>query len=119
MKLKFFYLAKKLAEFSNHAEQHLGAVITKGNRLVSVGWNKNQTHPRSKSHFKKLHAELAAIIKARQNLRGCSIYIYRETKNGNMALSFPCPSCYSAIKEAEIKRIFYSDATGYKYQRVI
>ena len=113
MKVKFFQIAKAASKHSDHPAHQLGAVIVKGNKIISVGFNKNKTHTKSNHAWKRLHAELCAIIKAKQDLTGSSIYVYRETKNGNLGLSRPCPSCMEAIQEAGINKIYYTTDTGY------
>ncbi len=118
MKMKFFTLAKKLSYHSDHTQHRHGSVITRRNKIVSVGYNKNRTSPRSPHKWNRLHAETVAIINAKEDLNGCEIYIYRETKHGDPAMSRPCPSCYSQIKEAGIKKIYYSVDGSFKEEIV-
>ena len=113
MKNRFFDVAKAASKHSDHPAHKLGAVIVKGNKIISVGFNKNKTHTKSNHAWKRLHAEICAIIKAKQDLTGCSIYVYRETKNGALGLSKPCPSCFAAIKESGIKTMFYTTEHGF------
>jgi len=113
MKIKFFEVAKSISKHSDHPHHKLGAVISRGNRVISLGFNKNKTHTKSNHSWKRLHAEISAIIKARQDVTSCHIYIYRETKDGQMAMARPCRSCMEAIKEAGIKKIFYSSTNGF------
>jgi dCMP deaminase len=118
MKIKFFQVAKAASKHSDHPAHQLGAVIVKGNKIISVGFNKNKTHTKSNHAWKRLHAELCAIIKAKQDLTGSSIYVYRETKNGNLGLSRPCASCMEAIKEAGINKIYYTTETGFFEEKI-
>lgn len=113
MKVKFFDIAKSISKHSDHPHHKLGAVISKGNRVISLGFNKNKTHTRSNHNWKRLHAEISAIIKAKQDITNCYIYIYRETKDGQIAMARPCCSCMQAIKEAGIKKIFYTSSEGF------
>lgn len=113
MKLKFFEIAKAASKHSDHPAHKLGAVIVKGNKIISVGFNKNKTHTKSNHAWKRLHAEISAILKAKQDLTGCSIYVYRETKNGDLGIAKPCSSCSAAIKETGIKKIYYTIQTGF------
>lgn len=114
MKQKHFQLAKKLSAFSDHPQHKLGAVITRGNRVISLGFNKNTTHTRSPHRWNRLHAEIAAIIRSKESLDGAEIYVYRETKMGNLGLARPCESCFGMIREVGIKKIYFSSETGYK-----
>lgn len=116
--MRFFSLAREVSKLSNYHTHKLAAIIVKGNRIVSIGINDQKTHPKSDTRFNKLHAELAAIIRSRTDLRGASIYVYREQKNGEIGCSFPCSACYEAIRSAGIKRIYYSDYDSYKMEKV-
>lgn len=113
MKQKFFDLAKTIAKHSDHPNHQLGAVITKKNKIISFGFNKNKTHTRSNHEWKRLHAEISAIIKSKQDLIGSEIYVYRETKLGTLGMARPCSSCMAAIKEAGIKKMYYTTSTGF------
>jgi dCMP deaminase len=113
MKNKYFQLARNISKHSDHPVHQLGAVIVRGNRIISLGFNKNKTHTKSNHAWKRLHAEICAIIKSKEDLTGCTIYVYRETKLGNLGMARPCQSCMIAIQEAGIKKICYSTETGY------
>lgn len=118
MKLRFFELAKRASAHSNHPDHPMGSVIVRGNKVISIGFNSCKTHTRSTHPFKGTHAELSAILKAREDVRGCSIYIYRATKNGNLGLAKPCQWCQTMLKEAGITTWYYSDVGGYKEEKV-
>jgi tRNA(Arg) A34 adenosine deaminase TadA len=86
----------------------------KGN-LLSTGTNSyTKTHPMQKQYATRcgeplkqyLHAEIAALVKARGE--PYEIYIERTAKNGGTALAKPCPICEMAIKEAGIKVVRYT-----------
>jgi deoxycytidylate deaminase len=116
MKNKFFQLARNISKHSDHPAHQLGAFIVKGNRIISLGFNKNKTHTKSNHAWKRLHAEICAIIKTKEDLTGCTIYVYRETKLGNLGMARPCPTCLAAIQEVGIKKICYSTENGYKQE---
>jgi deoxycytidylate deaminase len=118
MKSKFFQLARNISKHSDHPAHQLGAVIVRGNRIISLGFNKNKTHTKSNHAWKRLHAEICAIIKTKEDLTGCTIYVYRETKLGNLGMARPCPSCLAAIQESGIKRICYTTENGYVQETV-
>ena len=100
-------LAIKESKKSNHRYK-LGAVIAKGNKVLSKACNIIKTHPRYGSGtYQQLHAEGNAIYKALRkglDLRGTTIYIYRQNNN----LAKPCSCCVNHIKAAGIKNIVYS-----------
>ena len=123
--MKFFKLAKEISKTSNHPRISIGAVITDKNTVISCGTNMHKTHPIQKKYneFNKklddkchhfIHAEISAIIHAgTTNLDGCSIYVYREDKNRNIAMCRPCPACFNFIKSVGIKKIYYTTPDGF------
>lgn len=119
MKSKFFKLAKKLSEKSDHHSHHLGCVIVNKNSVISVGFNQLKTHSKSPHKYKMLHAEISALLgNTYRELKGCTAYIYREHRSGEKALAKPCPSCEIALKEAGIKKVCYTTEEGYKEERL-
>ena len=60
-----------------------------------------------------IHAEMNALMKCKHiNIKGATIYIYRELKDGSLGNCFPCPACQRRIITAGIKRIVYTDYDG-------
>jgi len=99
--------AIKESEKSKHRFK-LGAVIARGNRVLTKAHNSRKTHPRfGVGDYNTLHAEAYAIYKAVRrgiDLRGTTIYVYR--KNNNLAK--PCPCCMGLIHKYGIKEVVYS-----------
>jgi deoxycytidylate deaminase len=118
MNIKFFDLAKKVSKLSNHHHHKIGSVIVRGSKIVSVGTNNIKTHPKSTHPHFSLHSEMAAVLLAKQDLYGCEIYVYRETKDGIPAISRPCTYCFPFIKEAGLKEVHYSINGDYKTEKV-
>jgi dCMP deaminase len=98
---------------SKESEQtfKVGAVIYKGNRVVSIGFNKMKSHPKlaNSDRYYALHAEMSAILNAKQDLTGCVMFVYREFANQKPAISRPCKNCLPVIIESGIKAVYYSD----------
>lgn len=123
MKMKFFSLAKSASKMAKipglPIGKTVGAVIVYCGMVVAVGYNRmDKTHPKAKTKFNTIHAEFDAIQKARarlspSKLASCHLYVYRETSNGEPALSRPCAGCLEAIKNAGITKIFYSVTGGF------
>lgn len=112
---------------SNHPRFKVGAVIVQRNKLISAGANQNKSHPIQKRYDRErnfkthhnCHAEVRAILNSRSSsLAGCTLYCYRETKNGNLACSRPCPSCLKMIKDYGIKTICYTTVKGF-YREIL
>lgn len=119
MKLRYFELAKRLTTFSDHHQHSIGSVIVKKNKVISVGYNSIKTHTRSPHAFKSTHSEFKACWGvAPEELKGASIYIYRQLKDGSLGLARPCPSCYSFLKSVGIKTIYYTDYDNYKMEKL-
>ena len=105
------------AKLSDH-QFKLGAAITKGKRVISIGANQSKkTHPifiqRNKynTYCIKIHAEVACILKARQDIRGCKIFVARVNNHG-LSMAMPCILCRGFIKESGIREIIYTDLQG-------
>ncbi len=93
----------------------IGAVIFKGNRIISYGHNKKgicgKIHPKYRSKYDSAHAEQQAIINCKnwEKLKGTSILILRVTRSGFLSMSYPCENCMETIKYVGIKEIYYSN----------
>ncbi len=112
--LKHIGRALMISERSDHVKWNLGAVIAKGNRVISAQPNKFRNHPFIDHDNATVHAEVAAIKAAgNKDLRGTTIYVARTPKNGEvMALARPCKNCMQAIAEAGIKELVYTNELG-------
>jgi deoxycytidylate deaminase len=115
MKLKHFRLARQISKHSTHHQHMHGCVITRGNKVISVGFNKIKTNPNSNHPYYSTHAELSAVLKAdRSDLIGATVYVYREHRDGTLANSKPCKSCQNLLVEAQVSMVYYSTETGYE-----
>lgn len=121
---KFFLdVASRLAEESHCISLHVGAVIVKDKRIISMGYNgtpsgapncsdmyeageftKDQHHQWSLSN--EIHAEMNALMYAAKqgiSVDGCTMYVTHQ----------PCDECVKNIYQAGIKRVVY--LYPYKY----
>jgi len=115
MNLHIIELAARAAEKSK--ERHrIGAVIFKGNKIISYAYNEfrccSRLHPKYKRFDFSFHAEQRAILNARTDLRRTSILVVRINREGNFLLAKPCCYCLEYIREVGIKNIYYSTDTG-------
>ena len=105
-------MAVHLAKKSSY-KYRMSAIIFSKNRVISTGFNKNQVHHR-KLHpkFKKwpasIHAEAAAILNAKADLKGTSIFVCRIYANDTLALAKPCAHCLAYLMYTGIKHIYYT-----------
>ena len=95
---KFMREALKYAKIAyDIGEIPVGAVIVKGDDIISFGYNRRQTGKNA-----MFHAETEAIYSACNKLGGwrlwdCEMYVTLE----------PCPMCAGAIVNARIKNVYF------------
>lgn len=103
------------AKTDNARPNVVAFALDRKGRLISIGFNSYvKTHPyqqrcarKAGDQFKQyLHAEISAIIKAKQQVH--SIVVVRISRAGDFMLAKPCKVCYLAIQEAGIKNVYYS-----------
>lgn len=100
---RFFQMAELVGSWSKDPSTQVGAVITKKNRIVSVGFNgyphgvsdSADTDEREMKYLKTLHAEENAILFAKGDLEGSEIWVTH----------FPCPNCAAKIIQTGIDRV--------------
>ncbi|MCK9429360.1 MAG: deaminase [Candidatus Omnitrophica bacterium] len=94
-------------------KMQVGCVIFDKNKIISRGHN---TAQRSVKHLLKkyqrypnsIHAEVAAILNAKRDIKGMSLLVVRINAKGQLVLSKPCPNCFSYITFVKIKKIYFS-----------
>lgn len=104
-------MAAKIAKKSTFQRHRLGAVIVKGGRVLSTGFN--QHRPSAKLGTPTLHAEAAAILKLLNqrrlhDLTGADLYVTRFTAGGAVGISKPCRACTELIRSAGIRNVYYT-----------
>jgi len=101
---RFLDMAKLVSTWSKDPSTKVGAVITnEKNRIISVGFNgyargvqDQGLENREEKYAKVLHGELNAILFAKQDLCGCTLYVYPL---------LPCSVCMSIIIQVGIKKV--------------
>jgi len=103
-KKRFIEKAFEIAAWSKDRNRHVGAVIVKGNRIVSQGYNgfpcgcdddADERHERPAKYLFSEHAERNAIYTACRlgvSVEGCKIYV----------TDFPCADCARGIIQSGI-----------------
>ncbi|MFC5078055.1 tRNA-specific adenosine deaminase [Vibrio thalassae] len=100
---RFIQMAELVGSWSKDPSTQVGAVITKNNRIVSVGFNgyphgisdSAEIDERETKYLKTLHAEENAILFAKRDLDGCEIWVTH----------FPCPNCAAKIIQTGISAV--------------
>jgi len=102
----FMDMAETVSKRSKDPSTQVGAVlVSQDNNRVSVGYNGfpaglEETKERwSDKHSYVVHAEMNAVLNARGDLRGYTLY----------TTMFPCINCTKLILQAGISRIVYKD----------
>ena len=107
---KYLNRAMELARLSGQKHKH-GAVIIKGGRVVSFGFNTQRNLPIDdlpSKHY-TYHAEHSAIKHAQDtDLKGAKIYVARLSRRNLPALSRPCDGCMARIVASGIKEVIYT-----------
>lgn len=118
-----FRMAIKAQKLSVYPKAKIGAAILLGNRVISVGYNHGEkAHPlvRKYNKFQGLHAELHCLFgsKAKYSeknlLSGSKIVVYRETKNGELAMCRPCSVCQKILSMYGVKKMIYTTNGGWE-----
>lgn len=80
--------------------------------MLGIGINKMRNDPNQVKNPKvnsSVHAEVAAIRDAgRTNLQGGVLIVARVSPKGEQAMSKPCVNCQKALKDAGIKKVYYT-----------
>lgn len=116
-------IASKKAKTSTFERAKMGAVITKGNRILATGHNSVRFYrnPRglkiNRVWENSLHAEQAAILKLLNSRRqhelvGATIFVSRIRGNGEPGLAKPCEVCQGLITAVGIKKVVYTTDIG-------
>ena len=116
----YMAIATLVRERSKDPVTKVGACIVKDNKVISTGyngfpigisdytypWSKNSNKPTENKYFYVVHAELNAILSAKQSLDGCTLYVTK----------FPCNECAKAIIQSGIKKIIYREPSPKFYK---
>ncbi len=110
-------LCLKELKKSNNPNYKIGAVIFKGSRIISSGFNKFRSSSiplKYRKYEDSLHAEQSALLNADnwKLLKNSSILVIRLNKSGNLSMSFPCQYCYNSLEYVGIKWIYFSNRKG-------
>jgi deoxycytidylate deaminase len=117
--MRYFELAKRLTQSADHHQHRIGSVIVKKNRVISVGYNLLKTSPKSTHPYFSSHSEMRAIWGVSpEDLKGSTIYIFRQNREGFPARAYPCQYCLELIKASGIKRIYYTDYNSYAMEEI-
>ena len=96
----------------------MGAVLVKGNKVVSSGYNRTSgkvgyLSRRYNIEIWSLHAEQDCLLKTNE-ADGSTLFVSGRKSNGNRINCKPCLSCMKIIKKRKIKEVIFETKTGIK-----
>jgi len=103
---RFLGLAAHISAWSKDPSSQVGAVITDGNRIISLGYNgfaagvedaPERLVDRERKLNLTIHAEENAMIFAKRDLSDCTVFVTHP----------PCPRCASKLIQEEVGRVVY------------
>ena len=128
----YFKAAKAIAELSDFPRVKIGCCAVYKHKIISSGCNSTKTNPTQKRlniyRFDAdtpatIHAELSCLLSLinRRDIdfRDVSLYIYREYKSGELAMSKPCASCEALIRSLGIRYIYYTGNHSYINEELV
>lgn len=115
---RFMELAKLVSSWSKDPSTKVGcAIVDNKNRICSIAYNgfpvgvdDNEEHyaDREVKLLRTVHAEANAILFAKQDLEGCTIYVW----------PLPCcASCTTLIIQSGIKTVYAPEPTSEQQER--
>lgn len=108
---RFLALAKEVSTWSKDPSTKVGAVITKGKRIVSVGYNgfpegiedtPERLNDRDTKYAITQHGEENAILFTSESLEGCTMYTWPFAS---------CSRCAGKLIQKRFKRLVYPKLT--------
>ncbi len=109
--LRFLEMAKLVSTWSKEPSTQTGAVIAKGNRVISVGFNgfpqkmidlpENYSN-REQKYSRIIHCEMNALLFAQEDTKGCTLYTWPLMS---------CDRCFVHMSQAGIIRFVAPKST--------
>lgn len=96
-------MAELVSTWSKDPSTKVGAVIAKGNKFISLGYNGAPSGvddsrvllDRDTKLACTIHAETNAVLSSDKKIKGCTIYVTQ----------FPCSNCAAVLVQKGIKRV--------------
>ena len=100
---RFMVIAQDVATWSKDPKRGVGAVIVKQRHIIATGYNglpkgviDISDIPKERKLLRTIHAELNAILDAKQDLTDCDMY----------CTYMPCAQCMAAIIQSGIATVY-------------
>ena len=117
------------SDYTGGGRPRIGCVIAYKGTILAKGFNTDKTHSAQARYntyrYKnsgnrylpdKCHSECGCCQKVKYldiDFSRAHIYVYRETRDGHLAMSRPCPACMKAIRDLGIRHVHYTTENGY------
>ncbi len=119
---KFFEEAKRVSKLATGHWCRVGACLKHKDNIIASACNEQLLNDLTKLYKSEatIHAEINCIIKVpnKNILKHCDIFIYRELRDGSLAMSRPCKFCIRCLKSFGINKIHYTSPEGYHYEEL-
>ena len=106
--------AVEMASYSDCPNYKLGAVLMKGNKLISQGYNIfKKSHTQSKTIYNGIHAEFSCLYNVDyEKARNAALFVARVTNAGVLSMARPCDVCLELLRERGVRVFYYTDYEG-------
>lgn len=93
---------------AEHSLWKLGAALTRGGSLLTVGRNKTKNDPLIVDHkFCSVHAE-EDVLNQVDDATGTVLYVARVTRGRKIGLARPCVRCMETAHVAGVRKVVYT-----------
>lgn len=115
-KRAYIQTAQTFAELSSARRLHVGAIVVKDDRIISIGYNGMPAGWDNNCEDETLHEDGSTTLKTKAEVLHAEMNaiskLARSTESGDGADIFithaPCIECAKLIYQSGIKRVFYS-----------
>lgn len=102
--------------------------VFRGDKILTMGWNSNKTHPMASTRANAIHAEFDAATKFvrmydqlriyEDALKGLDVLVIRISSNPSkdLRISRPCPQCERQLIKLGARKVYYSGSDGRYYE---
>jgi hypothetical protein len=122
-------ISKSLVDYNSSKRCHHFSFVLYKNRIISIGYNSQKTHPVNLKNRKKslktgedfsdqkyVCSEFSAINKLKNmtniDSKKCVLVNLRYNRNGKVDMSKPCMSCENLLKYFNFKKVIWTNNNG-------
>ena len=102
----------------------VGAALVKGGKIILASNSYNESNITKKydeilGHKCGLHAEAALFGRTPAGeYDGAKVFVYRERKDGTLAMARPCAGCEIILNLHGIKKIYFTTPDGWEMEKL-